>query len=187
MKLNQNIEQKSWVTYEVNLHLKAEILAEYREFLRDHVKEMLKFDGFLTASIFELSPTEDEFSQHLTVHYKVESMHQLQNYLDHSAAQMREQAVMRFGERFKADRRVLINSIESKSDRMVKLERMKWAKNFLLYLPVLLSAFPLVGVFAAILGIVVGLLSKRRGVILGSLLGIAYFIFTVLSLRGVFT
>lgn len=185
--INRSGEELGTMVYEVNVHLRPEIQQEYKVFLLKHMNELLNIDGFLTATLFELPSTQDVFSVHLTIHYKIESITQLQRYFDTDASRMREQAITLFGESMKVDRRILSYSMDLKGARWVRLRRNETIKTALLYLPVLLSAFPLVGVFAAILGLVVGILSRRKGVIFGSVLGIVYFVFTVFSLRGVFT
>lgn len=93
------------VVYEVNVEIDPEILAEYQQWLPPHVTDMLKHTGFLQAEIFEVLD-ETTPNKKLTIFFQVNSLEDLQHYFDHHAAQMRADAIQRFGEKFRAHRRV---------------------------------------------------------------------------------
>ena len=91
--------------YEVNLFVDNDIAEEMAVWLRTHLREMLDFNGFVESKWYQLDPADDK--QRWVCHYHVEKMQQLQDYLDHHAAAMREDGLKRFGGGFKANRRVL--------------------------------------------------------------------------------
>lgn len=96
--------------YEVNLEVAAEIKNKYESWLPGHIERLLRFPGFVQAFWFERSP-EDEQSQSSaslwTIHYTVEDRQALDEYLDKHAAEVRQEAIDLFGDKFKATRRIL--------------------------------------------------------------------------------
>ncbi len=100
--------------YEVNLAVDEAIASEYSTWLREHIREMLKLDGFEAAAWYVRSddagvlPDGNDPSdpRQWTVHYQVETRAALQAYLDDSAEQMRSQD-SRFDDHVEIDRRVL--------------------------------------------------------------------------------
>lgn len=95
------------VIYEVNLNINKEIYAEFELWLKDHIKEMLQFPGFIQACL--LKPEEDEaFTQEkLTVQYQLENKESLERYFTEFSAKMREEGIRRFKDQFSATRRIL--------------------------------------------------------------------------------
>ena len=95
------------VIYEVNLFIDGEIFAEYFVWLKEHVKEMLEFPGFLEARI--LRPELNDSTDHtaITVQYNIECRHDLERYFNEYAERMREQGMKLFKDRFTAQRRIL--------------------------------------------------------------------------------
>lgn len=94
--------------YEVNLDLEAGIEAEYLDWLRAHVAEILALDGFVSASIRRvLDPPPAPGRAAYSVLYTLRDAAALQSYFDHHAARMREDGLRRFAGRFVASRRVL--------------------------------------------------------------------------------
>lgn len=102
------------LVYEVNLAVDRSIGSEYRNWLPEHVDEMLGFAGFLGADIWERDPrVEGETNLErllFTVHYRVRDRASLDAYLRDHAATMRALGVSRFGDRFTATRRVLMTA-----------------------------------------------------------------------------
>ena len=100
--------------YEVNVSVTESRAREYAEYLNHHILEILKFQGFRSAELFqEIRPDTDAPAEapkkiHYVVHYRVESEHDLQHYFDHHAPAMRQDAIARFGGSFTAHRRNLI-------------------------------------------------------------------------------
>lgn len=96
------------LVYEVNLVVRRDIEAAYRAWLDAHVREILALPGFVGATVFErLEPTAgaDEFC--LSVHYRLRDSAALTDYLREHAPRLRADGIARFGDGFRADRRVL--------------------------------------------------------------------------------
>lgn len=98
----------SALIYEVNLSVDAEVIDDYRAWLAGHVEQMLRIPGFVAAEVLEVVDPPAAMGQAaLSVRYRVHSMAALQDYFEHRAAAMREDGRRRFGDRFRAERRVL--------------------------------------------------------------------------------
>ena len=96
------------IVYEVNLFVQRRIEAEYRAWLAGHVREILALPGFVGAEIFERVEPEsgpDEFV--LCTHYRLEDADALADYFAHHAPRLRAEGIRRFGDGFRAERRVL--------------------------------------------------------------------------------
>lgn len=96
------------ITYEVNLFVQREIEAEFRAWLDLHVREILALPGFTGARVFERmepAPGADEFV--LCTQYQLPDQAALERYLREFAPAMRADGLQRFGDRFRAERRVL--------------------------------------------------------------------------------
>ena len=98
-------ESKS-VLYEVSLEADAEIAGPFDTWLRDHIADMLQFDGFRSAEILD-DPAAPPGRIRRVVQYRLRDALALDDYRANHAPRMREQGVARFGERFTAERRVL--------------------------------------------------------------------------------
>ena len=96
------------LVYEVNLAVDTEIADEYRLWLMAHAQEMLALPGFTAARILEVAGdatgTEEVV---LCIQYELVGQQALDDYLRDHAARMRAEGVARFGDRFRASRRVL--------------------------------------------------------------------------------
>ena len=92
--------------YEVNLTIDGDIFAEFKLWLREHVREMLLFPGFIQASIFKLEQDEINDQEKLTIQYQLESRDDLERYFTEFAAKMREEGIKLFKEQFSATRRI---------------------------------------------------------------------------------
>ena len=96
------------VIYEVNLAVDREIVGEYRLWLMAHVQEMLALPGFTAARILEVvDAAADADEIVLCTQYELANQQALDDYLRVHAARMRAEGVARFGDRFRASRRVL--------------------------------------------------------------------------------
>lgn len=96
------------ITYEVNLFVQREIEAQFRAWLDAHVREILALPGFIGARVFERlepAPGADEFV--LCTQYQLPDQAALTRYLSEHAPAMRADGLRRFGDRFRAERRVL--------------------------------------------------------------------------------
>ncbi|MFT3808139.1 DUF4286 family protein [Arenimonas sp.] len=101
------------LVYEVNLSVRRDIEADYRAWLDAHVREILALPGFTGATVFERRepPAADgEFC--LCVHYRLRDEAALADYLRDHAPRLRADGTARFGEKFRADRRVLATSAD---------------------------------------------------------------------------
>ncbi len=91
--------------YEVRASVQPEVADAYREWLEPHVREILAIPGFGGA---ELLAEDSEDGQRVwTVRYHLDSRAALERYLRDHAPQLRADGIARFGDRFKATRRVL--------------------------------------------------------------------------------
>jgi len=96
------------IVYEVNLYPRASIEAEYRAWLDAHVAEIRALPGFLGAEVFERrDPAAPDGELALCVHYRLRDAEALEAYFREHAPRLRAEAIARFGDRFRAERRVL--------------------------------------------------------------------------------
>jgi len=94
------------VVYEVDLDADADIEGPFDTWLRDHIADMLQFDGFRSAEILEDSAAPAGRIRRI-VQYRLRDQAALDDYLRNHASRMRAAGVARFGNRFTAERRVL--------------------------------------------------------------------------------
>lgn len=92
------------VIYEVQLTVEALIRDEFREWLEDHVLQMLGIEGFESAEILRDEARPDVF----VVHYRLGTREALQRYFNEHSSRMRQDGIQRFGSKFKAERRILL-------------------------------------------------------------------------------
>ncbi len=94
--------------YEVNIEVDREIADAYRRWLTEHIAEMLALPGFTGAQVFDvLEPPPSAGRIGLCVQYALNHREALDDYLRDHAPRLRADGVAHFGERFKAQRRVL--------------------------------------------------------------------------------
>ena len=96
------------IIYEVNVFVQRDIENEYREWLAKHIEEILALPGFFDAKTFDVQQDDNADTVAICVHYHLESQAALDNYFEHHAARLRADGVARFGDRFRASRRVLV-------------------------------------------------------------------------------
>lgn len=97
------------IIYEVNVYVQHEIETVYRVWLEKHIAEILVLPGFLDAQSFDVQQIDDVDTIAICVQYRLESQAALDNYFAQHAARLRADSVKKFGDRFTASRRVLIN------------------------------------------------------------------------------
>lgn len=98
----------SAIVYEVNVDLDIAIEHEYRAWLDAHVREILALPGFTGARVFDVfEPKPDAGRIALCVQYALRDAAALDDYLREHAPRLRADGVARFGDRFRAHRRVL--------------------------------------------------------------------------------
>jgi hypothetical protein len=100
------------VLYEVNLEADAGIEGEFDTWLRDHIADVLQFDGFLSAEILDDGTTAQGGRIRRTVQYRLRSQADLDTYLREHAPRMQRQGVERFGDQYAATRRMLAHREE---------------------------------------------------------------------------
>lgn len=92
------------IIYEVNLEINPDIIMEFDEWLDEHIKTMLEFEGFESARKLN---TVESGTHFLTVQYYIKSQEDLDRYLRNHAETMREMGKNKFSGKFKASRRIL--------------------------------------------------------------------------------
>lgn len=94
------------VIYEVNLDIQDAIADEYLSWLKQHVNDIIAFQGFDSYTIYKVEDNNTK-NKKFTVQYQVDSRESLQHYLDNHASVMRAEAVEKFGDQFSANRRIM--------------------------------------------------------------------------------
>ncbi|MBS1912128.1 MAG: DUF4286 family protein [Bacteroidetes bacterium] len=94
------------ILYEVNLSVQSDVAGEYLEWLRDHVEQILRLEGFRSATVLEEEGAE-KGTRRFTVHYWLADRASLEAYFANHAASMRQDGLDRFGDMFSATRRVM--------------------------------------------------------------------------------
>lgn len=101
------------VIYEVSLEIDPAIVGQYDVWLEQHLREVLEVEGFEIGRILKPETTSEPGAWVTrVVQYTVRSRHDLQRYLDGPAQAMRQKGIDRFGERFRATRRILAATTE---------------------------------------------------------------------------
>ncbi|MCC7249371.1 MAG: DUF4286 family protein [Lysobacter sp.] len=101
-------QAEATIVYEVNVEADADIAVAYRAWLHDHIAEILALPGFVDARAFDvLDPPVSAGRIGLCVQYRLTDAAALDAYLRDHAPRLRADGVARFGERFRAQRRVL--------------------------------------------------------------------------------
>lgn len=96
------------IMYEVNLFVARAIEAEFRAWLGPHVREILSLPGFLGAEVFErLEPAGEPGLLVLCTQYRLRDAQSLADYVSTHAPRLRADGIARFGQQFRAERRVL--------------------------------------------------------------------------------
>ena len=96
------------IVYEVNLFVRREIEAPFRAWLPVHVAEVIALPGFTGARLLEREQPPPEAGEvALCVQYELRDAAALEDYLREHAARMRADGIARFGDGFRAERRVL--------------------------------------------------------------------------------
>lgn len=95
------------IEYEVNLEIDPAIEADYLPWLLEHIEQMLALPDFIDAGLNRILEPIAHDRIGYCVRYRLEDRQALDHYLDEHAARMRELGVRRFGDRVRAERRVL--------------------------------------------------------------------------------
>jgi hypothetical protein len=105
------LPSSSGVTYEVELEADAAIEKTFDTWLRDHVADVLQFDGFLSAEILAADADSPGHIRRI-VRYRLHDRAALDDYLRNHAARMDAQGTERFGGRISAEQRTLASREE---------------------------------------------------------------------------
>jgi hypothetical protein len=100
------------VLYEVSLEAEAGIETAFDTWLRDHIADVMQFEGFLSAEILDDATPPPEGRVRRIVQYRLRNQAALDAYLRDHAPRMQQQGVERFGNRFTATRRTLAHREE---------------------------------------------------------------------------
>lgn len=95
------------VIYEVTLHVREALAADYLAWLREHVGQMLALPGFVGAELAQI----DEVAageRGWCVRYTLRDRASLDAYFRDHAPRMRGDGIARFGDAFRASRRILV-------------------------------------------------------------------------------
>lgn len=107
----------STIVYEVNLDIDADVIADYRTWLQAHVAEICALPGFEGAQVFEiLDPPARAGRIALCVQYRLRDAAAFETYLHEHAPRLRADGEARFGGRFGASRRVLMQATREDCD-----------------------------------------------------------------------
>lgn len=93
------------IIYEVNIDIDPSIEKEYIHWLKSHIDQILKIDGFSKAEVYQREAENQK--KGITVHYYLETKEKLDDYLTHFAPKLRQEALDKFGSQFSASRRIL--------------------------------------------------------------------------------
>ena len=101
------------VTYEVALEPDPEILGEFEAWLEYHMDDMLALPGFTGASVHKAEDPETG-AQLRVVRYELEDRAALERYFQEFAPRMRAEGLAKFGHRFRATRRIVLEGRDAK-------------------------------------------------------------------------
>ncbi|NNF18121.1 MAG: DUF4286 family protein [Gammaproteobacteria bacterium] len=102
--------------YEVNISIDNDQRDGFKQWLHEHIIEMLTLPGFKQAYVLEQEGTDDADRYQCTVHYVLTSRHALETYLTEHAERMRASGSARFGSALSANRRILTTRAEYDSE-----------------------------------------------------------------------
>ncbi len=92
------------IVYEVRASCEPAIADDYRAWLDGHITEILAIPGFIGAEL--LAEDSDDGRRVWTVRYHLADRAALEAYLRDHAPRLRADGAARFGDRFRATRRV---------------------------------------------------------------------------------
>tara|TARA_B100000029_G_scaffold120323_1_gene113700 strand:+ start:469 stop:780 length:312 start_codon:yes stop_codon:yes gene_type:complete len=99
------------IRYEVTLNIEKDIEKPFKEWLENHVKQMLLFKGFTNATIHEEN-LDNNIITVIIVNYIIDCKDNLKYYFKVYSNKMREDGLKKFPNQFTASRRVFDNEIE---------------------------------------------------------------------------
>lgn len=97
----------SMVVYEVNVDVDEAIRADYLRWLGAHVEEILALPGFTGADVREVVDPAVPGTLRVCMQYRLVDAGALDAYLRDHASRLRADGLARFGDRMRAQRRVM--------------------------------------------------------------------------------
>lgn len=106
-----HLDDNRVVVYEVNLAIRRAVYEKYKDWLMDHIRDMVVVNKFIKAHVYtqiNLDPTNDSFvrTHHLTARYYIKTYEELKKYLEKRAKAMRNQVIEKFEDNYTVSRRV---------------------------------------------------------------------------------
>lgn len=96
------------IVYEVSVHIEPALRDAYFAWLRPHVAEILVLPGFTGADMFDVDePLADDGWIGVCMQFRLVDRAALDAYLRDHAPRLRADGIARFGDRMRAQRRVL--------------------------------------------------------------------------------
>jgi hypothetical protein len=89
------VARKKYI-YEVRISVPAQKAGDFRVWILEHIDEMVRLPYFSNAKLFAGDSLETADVAVFNVHYELTAKHSLQEYLQKSAAQMREKLPQQF-------------------------------------------------------------------------------------------
>ncbi len=107
------------IIYEVNIAVDLAIQERFLVWLKEHVAQVLEFDGFSRVMLYILEEVEDSdpLKLYLVLHYHVGSKNDLKNYLNQHAPAKKRAMIELFGNRLNLANRTLVGIPEGKFTR----------------------------------------------------------------------
>lgn len=102
------------VIYEVNISINNVVYDDYYKWLLAHMSHILTLTGFMQAEIGVVEQDNDATTQ-LRVNYHIDSYENFQSYLKNDAPRLRAEGLQKFGDRFSASRRVILDHLVIKT------------------------------------------------------------------------
>lgn len=93
--------------YEVSADVDPSLRADYLDWLRAHVAEIVALPGFTGADVDEVLDPEEPDRMRLCMRYRLVDAEALDAYLREHAPRLRGDGIARFGDRVRLQRRVL--------------------------------------------------------------------------------
>jgi len=91
------------IIYEVNITIDPKIKNTFLPWLYSHAEEMILFDGFLKYDLF----IDDNLKNEYVLHYYLDSIESISNYLNNNAKKMRSKGENQFNSNLSIKRRIL--------------------------------------------------------------------------------
>ena len=97
------------IIYEINIQLcETNLRVEFGRWLKEHANEMLEYNGFIKYNIYEEHDTTGGENYKYVVHYHIECIQDLYDYIENYSKVMRTKGIDKFGDQIIiTDRRIL--------------------------------------------------------------------------------